>query len=381
MNSIKKSQLDSLVNVIVKSLLTEISDRVSVAPLKLQQMVQPLETGIKKLFPNSSIIVEHSTNLMDCVTVHFALEPKSEWPHGIYHNATHINLMINEKSGKQREGDSGLYEVEAGSTWKLPKFRKKTGNSNSIVNYIVKYFTSIYETVHAPKETSEEPVSKTPAPVSEESGTIAVAATNSPVQTRPKVMEIEAPIKKSGGQQCFVYVKSGRLAGRSVSAVKRDGLYYYLNSDTGQDECIGSELSVSEPAPKKINENIGVTAEDAGIAHKIASKIWTGKVKDLLYHSTDPKDCIIYFKVNTGDTYYRWLCKSRDSWFYTTFVGTKQMWYPVPEQKEVNEDTVTGNVAGYSTPAAFSNRGGSEKGVQGSEKLGFTLTPSRKIRF
>jgi len=44
----------------------------------------------------------------------------------------------------------------------------------------------------------------------------------------------------------------------------------------------------------------------------------------------------------------------------------------------ISEMTTTGDVAGYNIPAAFSKRGGSEKGVQGSEKLGYTLTGAGK---
>lgn len=47
------------------------------------------------------------------------------------------------------------------------------------------------------------------------------------------------------GRQCTVYVKSGRLAGQIVSAVKKaDGIYYYFNPSTGTDEPIGGEESV-----------------------------------------------------------------------------------------------------------------------------------------
>lgn len=42
---------------------------------------------------------------------------------------------------------------------------------------------------------------------------------------------------------------------------------------------------------------------------------------------------------------------------------------------EINEMTTTGAVQGYNIPAAFSRRGGSDKGVKGSAKLGYKLTP------
>lgn len=45
---------------------------------------------------------------------------------------------------------------------------------------------------------------------------------------------------------------------------------------------------------------------------------------------------------------------------------------------QVNEMTTTGDVSGYNIPSAFSKRGGSSKGVAGSETLGYTLTPAGK---
>lgn len=48
------------------------------------------------------------------------------------------------------------------------------------------------------------------------------------------------------------------------------------------------------------------------------------------------------------------------------------------EEEQIDEMTTTGDVSGYNIPAAFAKKGGSSKGVEGSEKLGFTLTPIGK---
>lgn len=45
------------------------------------------------------------------------------------------------------------------------------------------------------------------------------------------------------------------------------------------------------------------------------------------------------------------------------------------KKKSVDEMTTTGAVTGYNVPAAFSKKGGSKAGVEGSEHLGFKLTP------
>lgn len=44
----------------------------------------------------------------------------------------------------------------------------------------------------------------------------------------------------------------------------------------------------------------------------------------------------------------------------------------------ISEMTTTGDVSGYNVPSAFSKKGGSHKGVEGSAALGYTLTPQGK---
>jgi hypothetical protein len=48
------------------------------------------------------------------------------------------------------------------------------------------------------------------------------------------------------------------------------------------------------------------------------------------------------------------------------------------KDKHVNEMTTTGAVSGFNVPSAFSRRGGSERGVEGSKSLGYELTPVGK---
>jgi len=51
---------------------------------------------------------------------------------------------------------------------------------------------------------------------------------------------------------------------------------------------------------------------------------------------------------------------------------------PERSEESIDEMTVTGDVAGYNIPGAFSRKGGSAKAVKGSESLGYTLTPLGK---
>ena len=60
----------------------------------------------------------------------------------------------------------------------------------------------------------------------------------------------------------------------------------------------------------------------------------------------------------------------------TTFIQNKLPLNPAPNS--IKEMTTTGAVSGYNIPGAFSKRGGSEAGLKGSEKLGFTLTKAGK---
>lgn len=48
------------------------------------------------------------------------------------------------------------------------------------------------------------------------------------------------------------------------------------------------------------------------------------------------------------------------------------------KKKTMQEMTTTGAVQGYNVPGAFSSRGGSKAGIEGSEKLGYTLTNAGK---
>jgi hypothetical protein len=44
------------------------------------------------------------------------------------------------------------------------------------------------------------------------------------------------------------------------------------------------------------------------------------------------------------------------------------------EEQKIDEMTTTGDVSGYNIPSAFSKKGGSHRGVEGSAKLGYELT-------
>lgn len=83
-----------------------------------------------------------------------------------------------------------------------------------------------------------------------------------------KLSEIKAMLAEIVNEETFqtkdmegpytVYVKTGRLAGQTVMASKNkaNGVYYYLNPDTGHDEPIGSAANLDIAKPK-VGEGVG----------------------------------------------------------------------------------------------------------------------------
>ena len=57
----------------------------------------------------------------------------------------------------------------------------------------------------------------------------------------------------------------------------------------------------------------------------------------------------------------------------TVTVSLQKKEFPLDEMT-----TTDGGTTGYLIPGAFSKRGGSEKGIEGSESIGYNLTPSGK---
>ena len=325
MNVIKNSQLQELIREIVNTLIQEANELgLDASPnssiIKLDNMVKPLQDGITALFPNSYVVVRVSRNIMDSIGIWFSLEPREQWVNNIFHNASHIILMINEKNGRQREGDSGIYEVSAGSAYKLPKFRKATGHGEKIVAHIIKYFKSIAAGV------------SNPTPVSEETTTSAVAPVTTPMAfSKKKVMENEDKIK-------------GKFVNRGE--VKLEG---------------------------------GV---DQKLADKIAHYHW-----DVMQSMGKDERGVFNYKTR-GD---RWCCSvgllhgqpailsiTTEAGRLQLLVGDMEIFGVEKNGENISEMTASSSAGSYNIPQAFSRRGASEKGIEGSEKLGYKLTDAGK---
>jgi hypothetical protein len=93
-----------------------------------------------------------------------------------------------------------------------------------------------------------------------------------------------------------VYVKTGPLAGKYVVASKKkDGIYYRFNMDTGTDEPIGDErsVSISGPPPKI---DFHQQMKDLGASNKMMDKMGLGGIDEKIHSASFKslvKECIL----------------------------------------------------------------------------------------
>ena len=126
--------------------------------------------------------------------------------------------------------------------------------------------------------------------------------------------------------------------------------------------------------------NAKVSSSEMKEAEGIARQIFGNEMKDIQFHSKSLDGRTSFFRINIGSTYYRWLSKnSSGQWQYTDDGGVRSNWKPFSPETSLTEMTTTGTgTTGYNVPGAFSRKGGSKAGVQGSRKLGYELTPIGK---
>jgi hypothetical protein len=134
------------------------------------------------------------------------------------------------------------------------------------------------------------------------------------------------------------------------------------------------------------NDTSKVKSSDSEEAIAVAKKIWGNGVTSATPHQTSNGGT--YFKVDSGDTYYDFIFKSRDGkWWRTSEGGIRSKFIPVPTDTDIRisemtttshgEDSSAGT-PGYNIPSAFSTKGGSKKGIEVSAALGYKLTPTGK---
>jgi len=135
---------------ILKDLLTEAAQ--PAAPMRLPDLVEPIRSHLQALFPNSVFSVHadvEETSICDDVTIRFALEPKAEWPSGIWHNASNFLATIWPGQGSRRDRGTGIFKVEL-SMSRLPvKFVGRTGTGPQIIKHVNGFFTKVKDATAA----------------------------------------------------------------------------------------------------------------------------------------------------------------------------------------------------------------------------------------
>jgi hypothetical protein len=121
--------------------------------------------------------------------------------------------------------------------------------------------------------------------------------------------------------------------------------------------------------------NAKCTPEEEAEANRIAKEIWGWQVGPMRLHSIDRLGGKHFWSDEHSVLKSRHIiCKQRDgAWIYVKGDGLQAMWVKF-ENEPLAEITTTNSVAGYNIPGAFSRAGGSARGVESSDKLGYQLT-------
>jgi hypothetical protein len=210
--------------------------------------------------------------------------------------------------------------------------------------------------------------------VREETATGAVAGYSTPFAFK-KHRTMEGITDNQAKAVALKTLTSGDADGVTNGMTKEEARTFLARHGYAQDQI--QRLETPNDLLMPLQEKSNASNEDLKIATEIAKKIWGINAKDIEFRAGVSGAGMLMFRVHTGSTYYNWVCKnSRNAWFYSDYEhGTRVEWKPIEQPTAVNEESTTGGVAGYNIPAAFSKAGGSKRGLEGSESLGYTLTP------
>lgn len=129
---------------LLKDLLVEAT--APAAPMRLPDLVEPIKAHLQALFPQSVFNVHadvEETSICDDVTIRFALEPKAEWPNGIWHNASNFLATIWPSPHSRRDRGTGLFKVELSMNGLPVKFVGRTGTGPAIIKHVNGFFTKV----------------------------------------------------------------------------------------------------------------------------------------------------------------------------------------------------------------------------------------------
>jgi len=211
------------------------------------------------------------------------------------------------------------------------------------------------------------------------------------------IIDLYKLAKETGNEKLMKLVKTLQV---SESIIKKSklkkiiqeivkGIYKEMDEDiTNEQSVTGAVSPISAPkvfSKKKVKEtNIISPAEEKAMdingAKNVANSIY-GSVYLVRPYSKSLDGKTEFFEVKlqsaAGPKKYIYKEKKSGEWFYSVGYGAESKWELfVPSA--VNEITTTASIAVPSVPTWVSRRGGSRKGIEGSAKLGYDLTPIGK---
>lgn len=246
------------------------------------------------------------------------------------------------------------------------------------------------------KVSTYEPKTGTSEEVDEMTGTGAVAGYATPFAfAKPRKKRVKEEEKWAGDADAFSVdegegheqrcAKCGELKDSSENRGYINGwICPDCRKNLNEVDTVNSGMSNAETIANNVWGNSAVKISIKSKSEKDGFDIFQAKrekCKTCKGSGNNPNGSIVMKCVDCGYTDPNenlWLAKSKKgAWYYSSNLRGKLVWYSV-SNKRIHEMTTTGAVDGYNIPSAFAKKGGSKAGVEGSESLGYTLTPIGK---
>ena len=110
----------------------------------MKKLVDGIKTGPKSNVAELHVSLSH--NLCSCVSVTGSLQPRSEWPGGIFENSDYFKILIfpDPKCQKVADDYAGNVEIRLVSCWGVKKIRQAQGLSQEqTIKRVVSYLQSL----------------------------------------------------------------------------------------------------------------------------------------------------------------------------------------------------------------------------------------------
>lgn len=112
-------------------------------PPKMLAICEATKEALNGLVPYLSVTT--NDNLGSSVCIRGALEPKEEWPNGIFQNATYFIVFIWPFKGKRYYEEGEKVTLELSSGWKVPKLRKYSAAPEKVVGKLKDWISKCIE--------------------------------------------------------------------------------------------------------------------------------------------------------------------------------------------------------------------------------------------